>query len=66
MKVLVTDSSGHLGEALVRTLLGAAIEEVIACGGGAEIAEDEVLSHAVVKLSHEKLLVKEKKGSTRK
>jgi hypothetical protein len=38
----------------------------MACGGGAEIAEDEVLSHAVVKLSHEKLLVKEQKGSTRK
>ena len=33
----------------------------MACGGGAEIAEDEVLGHAVVKLSHEELLVKEKR-----
>ena len=36
-------------------------EEVIACGGRAEIAEDEVLGHEVVKLSHGLLLVKEKK-----
>jgi hypothetical protein len=35
----------------------AAVEEVVACGGGAEVAEDEVLGHAVVKLSHEELLV---------
>ena len=34
----------------------------MACGGGAEIAEDEVLGHAVVKLSHEKLLVKEQRA----
>jgi hypothetical protein len=39
----------------------AAVEEVIACGGGAEIAEEEVLGHAVVKLSYGLLLVKEKK-----
>ena len=38
-------------------------EEVVACGAGAEIAKDEVLGHAVVKLSPEKLLVKEKRGS---
>jgi hypothetical protein len=36
-----------------------AVEEVMACGGAAEIAEDEILGHAVVKLSHEWLLLKE-------
>jgi hypothetical protein len=35
----------------------------MACGGGAEVAEDEVLGHAVVKWSPEALLVKEKRGS---
>ena len=37
----------------------AAVEEIMACGGGTEIAEDEVLGHAVVKLSQEWLLVRE-------
>jgi hypothetical protein len=44
----------------------AAVEEIMAGGGRAEIAEDEILGPAVMTLSHEKLLVKEKKGSTRK
>jgi hypothetical protein len=39
----------------------AVVEEVMGCGGGAEIVEDEVLSHAVAKLSPEALLVKEKR-----
>jgi hypothetical protein len=39
----------------------ASVEEIIACGGGADVAEDEILGHAVVKLSPEKLLVKEKR-----
>jgi hypothetical protein len=38
----------------------AAAAEVVACGGGADIAEHEVLGHAAVKLSPEELLVKEK------
>ena len=43
----------------------AAVEEGIACGGGAEIAEDEVLGPAVVKLSQVWLQGKRKKGFTR-
>jgi hypothetical protein len=35
----------------------ASVEEIVACGGVAEVAEDEVLGPAVVKLSHEELLV---------
>jgi hypothetical protein len=39
----------------------AVVGEIVTCGGGAEIAEDEVLGRAVVKLSQEALLVKEKR-----
>jgi hypothetical protein len=39
----------------------AAVEKIVTCGGGAEVAEDEVLGHAVVRLSHEELAVKEKR-----
>jgi len=35
---------------------------VIASRGGAEVAEDEIFGHAVVQLSHENLLVKEKRA----
>jgi hypothetical protein len=38
-----------------------AVEEIMPGGGGAEIAEGEVLGPAVVKLSHGLLLVKEEK-----
>jgi hypothetical protein len=43
--ILAFDRAQRLGGEL------AAVEEAIACGGGAEIAENEVLGHAVVKLS---------------
>jgi hypothetical protein len=39
----------------------AAVGEVMACGGGAEVAGGEVLGHAVVKWSQGLLLVKEEK-----
>jgi uncharacterized glyoxalase superfamily protein PhnB len=38
----------------------ATVEQVITSGARAEVAEHEILSHAVMKLSHEDLLVKEK------
>jgi hypothetical protein len=44
----------------------AAVEEARACGGGAEIAEAEVLGHAVVKLSRDCSRRKRKRGFTRK